>query len=201
MNRLFARWFPARGRHREPRSEPPSKRHVCTRACDRKYGVDYFGHGCPDADPAAPTVLLRPVLHPDAWHGPTTVLPDTAAPSTTDGAVTRDHEGATEEFAAVLAGMREDLAHDTGDLDPESRAWDEAFAALDRRLADAHIAFVRRWVAEVDSLAERVAPGWRSEPRVPVDSFEEARELAGVFVMPARAIDYSTAEWPLVGAS
>jgi len=184
VKRLFARLFPPRGRHREPR-EAVSPRHICTRACDRAYGVDYLDEGCPDADPATPTVHLPAVLHPHPWHGATAVLsqsagrqptPDDCPPRTEAGTV--DHVGATEDFATVLAEMRHDLAHDSGGLDPESVAWEEELAALDRRLAQHRLDFARRWRDIVAPMAERVAPGWYDEPPVAVANFAEARKLA-----------------------
>ncbi len=147
---------------REPK-EPPSARCPvggeecwCTLLCE------------PDAGLAAPTVQLPTVPDPAAGDGPAVVV----------------HVGATEDFGDLLKEMRDDLAHGGDGIDPETLAWDAEFAALDRRLADAHMAFVRGW-RRVDALAERVAPGWRSEPAHPAADFAEVREQIGVMALEA----------------
>lgn len=130
----------------------------------------------------------------------------TAGPPTTDRTpVTVDtvHEGATEDFGDVLRGMREDLAHDTGSLDPDDRVWDELLAEFDGRLAQAHMDFLRGWSA-VERELDHVAPGWADEicPRrdcpLCAHTFDEVMQVAGVIALPAVPVDYSTAEWPVV---
>lgn len=180
---LFARWL-HHARHREPRTEPVSPRTgvisdprpdwIVTRV--RPTGLE------PTAlDKLA--VHLPPVRHADPGHGPAV---DVREPTI--------HIGATEDWSPLG-----EIGPDTGaSLDPDEAAWDVEWAELDRRLADNHMAFVRRWVATVEPLAEHVAPGWRDLPAHPADSFTEVLEMAGVFVMPAEAVDWSTAEYAVV---
>lgn len=148
----------------------------------------------------------RPVSLASADDGPTAQdCPQQTAP------VQPEHVGADEEFGAELHAMREglgdDLAHGVTALDPEQAArereeaaWEEAFARAEGAI-DMQAGRVRR---RVDDLLDRMAPGWRDaicERRgctLCVHDFDEAMELAGVIALPAKPVDYSTAEYRLV---
>jgi hypothetical protein len=173
IRHLFARLLPSRGRHREPATtEPPSTVN-------------------PDAGPAPATVHLPTVLDEDPGHGAAGHLPP-ADGQPTPNAVS--HVGATESFGDLLAAMRDDLAHDTGSLDPDERAWAEAF----RRAADVIDAEAERGRRVLHEALERFCPGWSSQPPKPAGDFIEAMELAGVIVLPAVPVDWSTSEWAMV---
>lgn len=173
-------------------------------------------------DVSPPTVLL-PALR-DAGPGAGAAVDvreiadrqPTAAPSTSDRpqVAMGEHEGATEEFATVLAGIVRDLADDPSGLDPEMRDWDRLLATVgdgfDALLAEferagsiAQAEFTRGRVA-AERKADRIAPGWREpvcgRPRCPLGAhtFDEVRELAGVIVLPAEPVDWATGEWPVL---
>lgn len=139
-----------------------------------------------DAGPAAPAVHLHPMSDPHQGDGPAAVVP---------------HEGAQddERTSAWLAA----LTADTAALDPDEAAWERAFAELDALLEQA--AYVSQ--LRVEQHADRVAGhGWRdaicdrAQCEWCVHDFAEATTLAGAFALPAVAVDWSTGEWPLVGA-
>lgn len=127
-------------------------------------------------------VPLPTVLHVDVAEPAPDVLASANRRPTADGyhanrpPRTVDHVGATEDFGDELHAMREDLAHDTGSLDPDDIEWVEAFRAAE--------AVIEREAAEgryrLHKACDAVAPGWRGEPRTPVDTIAELRELVGV---------------------
>ena len=184
IRHLFARLLPSRGRYREPATtEPPSGSHVCTRACDAKYGLNIYDQLCPDADPAPATVLLRPMFDADTGHVPAVVVHQGS-----------DDTAATSAFYAALRA-------DDGSLDPVEAVWEQACAEFREAGEAAARESRRRLDAELDAFA----PGWRdgtcerSGCHACVRDFEEAMELAGVIVLPGRPVDWSTAEYRLVG--
>lgn len=194
--------------------EPPSP------CCCGVAGCDGTGPWFDHADPAPATVHLPAVLDADTAAVPAVDVHWSAdrqpspAPSTSDRpqVTMGEHEGATEEFAAVLAGMRHDLAHDGGSLDPDQReheqterAWEEAFAQLEGLLDLEARRSERRLNARLDAFA----PGWDSQVCDPafvgrshcgrcVPDFDGVRELAGVIVLPAEPVDWATGEWPVL---
>lgn len=122
------------------------------------------------------------------------------------------HVGATEEFGAELAAMRErldaDVEHGVTALDPaeqarqrEELAWEEAFARAEGAI-DMEAARGRRVVTDA---LDAFLPGWadaiceRRSCTLCVHDFAEAMETAGVIALPAAPVDYSTAEYAVVG--
>jgi hypothetical protein len=175
-------------RDREPANPHPDR--SCDHACDitdaaHDYGCMWTVAGLarPDAHPASPTVLLPAVLDADPGNQPVAAM----------------HEGAQDDDATTqfFAGLRAD---DTASLDPVEAAWEHAFRTLGATI-DAEAQRVRR---VMDAALERLAPGWvqaiceRTGCGLCVHDFGEAMEAAGVIVLPARPVDWATAEWAVV---
>lgn len=190
MNRLFARLFPPRGRHARAPREAVSFRMDNTDAT--------WTWLRPDADPAAHTVLLPTMLHTGQRPEPALHLPPTP------------HAGATEEWSP----LGEIGPDDGGSLDPEIRVWeditrrlgeslDAALADFEHAMAAAQLEFTRGRMA-AEARADRRCGGWREficdrgGCTLCVRDFDEAMQAAGVIALPAKPVDYGTAEWPVV---
>jgi hypothetical protein len=183
IRRLLARLFPPRGRHvaREP-EEPHS--HVCTRACDLKYGFNLYDEPCPDADsdPGAVTVLLPAVPDAQRGHQPAPVVP-------------QPHEGATLDWSPA-ADFADSQPTGAGSV-PETRAMrleanrllHEALSDVEARLRAGLDAWWPAWLARL---------GLNEGDVVAVHDFAEAITLAGAYALPAVPVDWTTAEWALV---
>lgn len=145
--------------------------------------------GGPNPDLGAATVLLPAVLDARPGHRPPADVPHVGA---------QDDEDTSAFYAALKAD-------DTETLDPDERAWEEAFARLEG-LLDLE---ARRGERRLNARLDLFAPGWDSQVCDPafvgrshcgrcVPDFDAAMELAGVIALPAEPVDWATGEWPVL---